>query len=199
MGLPSARRERVGLSVVASGLRVEGDLNSDEDIAIAGYVRGDIWARSVIIAHGGSVDGAIEADTVRVAGDLRGPVHAGRITIDASGRVAGGLTALQTIDIGGAVRGDCIAEWIGVRHGGRLEGQAEAREAELAGELHGRSFTLDVTIRSTARIFGRVVHHKETIEPGAFVDGMRPWRPRPQMEQEWQARWATVLQQQKSA
>ena len=102
------------------------------------------------------------------------------------------MEAAGSIDIGGAVRGNACGGAAALRDGSRLEGDLSAWRAAVAGEVHGRVFAFDVTVRRAARILGNVTHHKIQIEPGAFIDGTRPWRPRLQMEAECNKRLAVL-------
>ena len=185
-------RRRPDLAVVDKGMCIDGNLASDGDLVVRGRVVGDVSGRRVVVEHGAFVDGPVTGDEVIVAGDVRGSVRSAQIVIQATGRVLGNLNATDSIDIGGAVRGSANGTAISLREGSRLEGSPSAWRAAIAGEVHGRVFALDVTVRRTAQIFGNVTHHKIQIEPGAFIDGTRPWRPRPQMEAECRQRLAAL-------
>ncbi|RMD64769.1 MAG: polymer-forming cytoskeletal protein [Alphaproteobacteria bacterium] len=50
--------------------------------------------------------------------------------------------------------------------------------AEVRGTLIGQVRANTVTVGKDARIIGNIFHHTLTIEPGAYIDGRRPWRPR---------------------
>jgi hypothetical protein len=86
-----------------------------------------------------------------------------------------GVGPSVTVGESGFVAGTIFAEF--VRIAGRVEGPIEA---------------MAVTVAATAHIVGHITHNTLTIEPGATLEGRRPWRPpnfldgrRPWGESEW--------------
>ena len=76
-------------SVLGPGVQVEGVLEIDGEIIIAGLVRGRIAALKVTIAAGGTVEGDIIAREVVIAGHLNGRVFAPNVAVEASADVEG--------------------------------------------------------------------------------------------------------------
>lgn len=105
---PSARTAAGEHSVISAGLRVIGNLESDEDVEVRGVVEGDISSRSLTVSAGARVKGAITADTVNIAGTVSGQVTADRVTIAKTGDMTGDVTyKTLAIDEGAAFDGNC--------------------------------------------------------------------------------------------
>lgn len=97
-----------GLSIIAAGMRVQGEIVSDGIVKVEGAVVGSIRAeRQVLIAKGGTVDGDIETREAIVGGEVRGAILADeRVEVQASAIVHGDI-ATQRIVVhdGGEVNG----------------------------------------------------------------------------------------------
>lgn len=115
MGMFSASERREtgatgepGLSIIAVGMRVEGEIVSDGVVKVEGAVVGSIRAeRQVLIAKGGTVDGDIETREAIVGGEVRGAILADeRVEVQPSAIVQGDI-ATQRIVVhdGGEVNG----------------------------------------------------------------------------------------------
>lgn len=98
----------VGISLIASGTRISGEIESDGVVKIEGSVVGNVRAgKQLLIAQGGTVEGDIETAEAIVGGEIRG-------TIQATRRVE--------IQAGAVVHGDVIAPRLLVQDGGELNG-----------------------------------------------------------------------------
>lgn len=105
---PAARSGSGEHSVISAGLRVLGNLESDEDVEVRGVVEGDITSRSLTVSAGAKVTGAITADTVNISGTVNGEVIADRVTISKTGDMTGDVTyKTLAIDEGAAFDGQC--------------------------------------------------------------------------------------------
>ena len=82
-------------SVLGPGVTVQGVLEIDGELVIAGVVRGRIAAMKVVIAAGGNFEGDIVARDVVIAGTLNGRVFAPNVSIEASAHVEGRLFHTQ--------------------------------------------------------------------------------------------------------
>lgn len=92
-------------------------------------------------------------------------------------RVMGDLIGTSPVRVCGSVQGAIWAPAVTVARGGMVVGSVHAAEAAIHGVVHGPVEAIDVTIGSTARIAGSIIHNTLTVEPGAHVEGQRPWRP----------------------
>src|SRR5437773_10383299 len=73
----SGRETEASVSIIGTGLRVEGDLSSDGVVKVEGTVVGTVRAtRQVLVAKGGVVEGDIVTDEAIIGGEVRGGVGA---------------------------------------------------------------------------------------------------------------------------
>ncbi len=99
--------------------------------------------------------------------------------------VGAGLTVLGDVDclgdlqVFGTVEGDVRARTLIVEIDGHIEGQVFAQKLIVGGSINGPVMATDIRIEATAKVMGNVTHNMLTVEPGAFLEGRRPWRPRP--------------------
>jgi len=96
-------------TVIARGVKVEGDFNSDGDVLIEGEVKGSLKTTSDLSVGGESV----------IAADIK----AGTATV--SGRVDGNMIidAQLVVKSSANIHGDIVAETMSVEKGAQLEGK----------------------------------------------------------------------------
>ena len=97
-----------GDTVVARGVRVEGDFKVDGNIQIEGEVHGTITATGDLqIGPEAKVQADIEAQNAVIAGEVRGNLHVkGKLDLLASSRFSGDLTtAVISIGAGSQING----------------------------------------------------------------------------------------------
>ena len=93
-------------SILSLDLQVTGDIVTSGELHVSGSVKGDITAKKVTIAEGGSVIGAIEAESAFVAGALTGRLMASSVMLAATARVVADITHVAlTIDQGAVFDG----------------------------------------------------------------------------------------------
>ena len=110
-------------SIISANLRIIGNLNTDGDIQIDGSVEGDVRSRILSIGEKAVVNGAIAADTVRIAGAANGEVTARVVQLSGTARVTGDINHQSlSIDAGAYVQGLCH----------HIEPTAEAPPTDLA-------------------------------------------------------------------
>ena len=102
-------------------------------------------------------------------------------------RIMGDLSSAGEIRINGEVGGDVIARSVTVGEGGSVGGSVFAETAHIGGTVMGRVEAVAVTIGTTGRVVGSVTHNLLSVEPGAVLEGRRPWRPVSFLEQ--RRRW----------
>ena len=90
-------------SILSSDLKITGDVVGASELVIAGSVQGDVVAKKVTVAEGGSVTGAVEADTAMVAGTLTGKLKAAAVTLASTARVVADITHVSLTIESGAV------------------------------------------------------------------------------------------------
>lgn len=109
---PPVAERPAHLSVLAEGLRVVGEIESDGTLTIAGKLEGSLRGRTqVLIAAGGVVVGDISAAEVIVVG-----------------RVEGNVTATGRVELrdGGVIHGDLTTPCVVVHEGGIVNGRVRA-------------------------------------------------------------------------
>lgn len=122
-------------SVISAGLRVIGNLESDEDVEVRGVVEGDITSRSLTVSAGAKVTGAITADTVNISGTVNGEVIADRVTISKTGDMTGDVTyKTLAIDEGAAFDGQCQRTDSGRKDAKNVSNLKPVQSAEAAKE-----------------------------------------------------------------
>lgn len=97
-----------GLSVIAPGMRVEGELLTDGVVKIEGSVVGSVRAeQQVLVAKGGVVEGDIHTREAILGGEVRGSIMAhDRVEVQASSVVHGDITTQRiVVHEGGEVNG----------------------------------------------------------------------------------------------
>ena len=91
--------------------------------------------------------------------------------------VIGDLTSDGHVEVRGIVKGTINSRSVEVLSSGVVEGAVVAETAIIRGSVFGPVRANTVTAGTTARIVGSVFHNVLTIEPGASLEGRRPWRP----------------------
>ena len=108
-GSSSARRQPSGVpSIISADLTIEGNLVSHGDLQIDGTVQGDIWTRTLTLGEDGRIEGAIEAETVRLCGEVQGQVKAATVMVTKTAKVQGDiLHDSLAIEAGAFIDGHC--------------------------------------------------------------------------------------------
>jgi cytoskeletal protein CcmA (bactofilin family) len=107
-------------SLIASDLTVEGKIEGAGHVRIAGNFKGDIQVEgNLTIEPGAHLQGEVSAETIVVAGELQGNIHA-----------AAQVELLET----GLVIGDLKAGSLTVAAGSRMRGKAEFGWGEKTAE-----------------------------------------------------------------
>ena len=97
-----------GLSVVATGMRIDGRLDTNGVVKVEGFVSGSIRAeRQVLVAKGGIVEGDILTREAVIGGEVRGAIYADeRVEVQAGSQVNGDITTKRILlQEGGEVNG----------------------------------------------------------------------------------------------
>ncbi len=91
-------------TVIGAGITIEGEIATDEDVVIAGTVRGKLSAKEgVTIEHGAVVEADVAGGSLTVAGALTGNVTASeRVDLQSGSRVIGNVKAARVTIADGA-------------------------------------------------------------------------------------------------
>jgi cytoskeletal protein CcmA (bactofilin family) len=87
-----AGRSRAAPSILSSDLKIDGDIVSQGELHIGGSVKGNVVARDLTLAEGGSVTGTVEADIAVIAGNLVGRLTATSVVLARTARLAADIT-----------------------------------------------------------------------------------------------------------
>jgi cytoskeletal protein CcmA (bactofilin family) len=108
--VPSASAlSRPAATVIAKGVKVDGDFGSDGDVVIDGEVKGNLSATGQL--------------TVGTEANIHADVKAGSAIV--SGTIEGNLTVEKRIDLKSTARikGDLVSETLSVESGARIDGK----------------------------------------------------------------------------
>ena len=91
-------------TLIQQGITVEGELTSDEDVEIAGTLRGRVTTKEALsVAAGAVVDAEVSATSVFVAGTINGDVVAAeRVDLQPGSRLVGDVKAARLTIADGA-------------------------------------------------------------------------------------------------
>ena len=92
------------LSIIASGMRIVGDIESAGVIKVDGHIDGSVsGARQVLIARGGAIHGNIHADEIVIGGLVAGAVVATeRLELQETAVVNGDIETTSIVVLEGA-------------------------------------------------------------------------------------------------
>jgi cytoskeletal protein CcmA (bactofilin family) len=92
-------------TVIGAGITVEGEITTDEDVVVAGTVRGKLSAKeAVTIEQGATVEADVAGASLTVAGALTGNVTANeRVDLQSGARVVGNVKAGRVTIADGAL------------------------------------------------------------------------------------------------
>ena len=93
--------------------------------------------------------------------------------------IVGDLTSEGEIEVQGTVEGNIRSRKVIVGEGGQVHGEIVAEAVDIRGAVEGPVVAASVTVARTARVIGHITHRELTIEPGAYLEGRRPWRLHP--------------------
>ena len=114
-------------SFLGPGVGIEGVIEIEGELVIAGLVRGRIAALKLVIAAGGYVEGDIVAREVVIAGRLNGRVFSPTVAIEASAEVEGRIFHTNvSVERGARVNGRM--PWRPVNYFETLDQLPEVRE-----------------------------------------------------------------------
>ncbi len=105
------KEKEPGLSIIAPGMRINGELDTNGVIKVEGAVSGRVRAeRQVLVAKGGLVEGDIMTREAIIGGEVRGAIFADeRVEVQASCAINGDITTQRIVvqeggEVNGAVR-----------------------------------------------------------------------------------------------
>jgi cytoskeletal protein CcmA (bactofilin family) len=107
-GQKQSLQKQVAPSILSADLVVNGNLVSDGDVQIDGTIEGDITSKKLTISASAVVRGAVEADTIIIAGQVTGQVKAHHVTLHKTARVIADVIQKRfTVEAGAFFEGSC--------------------------------------------------------------------------------------------
>ena len=93
-------------SIIGSDVTIRGNLSATVDIHIDGRVEGDLACASLVQGAASVIQGAVQAESARIAGTVEGSIDAVDLVIERTARVTGDVAYQNlTIEQGGSVEG----------------------------------------------------------------------------------------------
>jgi cytoskeletal protein CcmA (bactofilin family) len=106
-------------SIISADLRINGDLICSGDVQVDGWVEGDIQSRNIVIGEGATVHGALQAETVRICGLVKGEIKADSVVLEKTAKVTG----------------DVLHKSLAIEEGAQLEGMCKRLQAPGAAQV----------------------------------------------------------------
>ena len=106
-------------SVVGRNVKVDGEIQGEENLKIEGSVKGSVKLKgNIMVGKAGVVDAQIEADSVII-----------------QGKVTGNILARKQLEIqpSGSLIGDCTAQSIDIKEGAIFEGRSQMLRSGSSG------------------------------------------------------------------
>ena len=105
-GAPRPVASSATFSVIGADVVIKGNISATADLHVDGTVHGDIACASLVQGESSRVEGAIEAETARLAGRVKGTISVRDLVILRSARIEGDVHYdTLTIEQGAAVEG----------------------------------------------------------------------------------------------
>ena len=96
------------INLISSGTKIHGDIISDGDIRIDGYLKGNIQTKGrLVIGSSGAIEGEITCSNIEIAGNFNGKISA---------------SELLTMKATAVVSGDIMVSKLGVEPGSMFSG-----------------------------------------------------------------------------
>ncbi len=97
-------------TIIANGVKVEGDFASPGNVRIEGIVKGKVKAEgSLLVTETASIEADVEASSATVAGALHGDIKIGdKLEIMATARIYGNVSCRNlSVESGALISGNC--------------------------------------------------------------------------------------------
>jgi cytoskeletal protein CcmA (bactofilin family) len=93
-------------SLIAADTTIDGGVSGDTELHVDGVIRGDVGVARLSIGESGSIEGAIQAETVEARGRVVGSITAKQVRLYASCHIDGDITHEQlTMEAGAFFQG----------------------------------------------------------------------------------------------
>ena len=107
-GESKLRSDASSPSIVASDMKLVGNVTSEGEVQIDGHVEGDVQCGSLTVGQTGVIKGAVKADTALVRGHITGEITARSVSLTKTAHVLGNvLHESLMIEPGAYIDGHC--------------------------------------------------------------------------------------------
>lgn len=103
------------ISMLGADTSITGDIRASADLHVDGSVDGDISCNALVQGEGSEINGGVKAESVRIAGLVRGSVTAREVVIMRTARI----------------EGDVAYDTLTIEQGARLEGRLTPAGAQM--------------------------------------------------------------------
>ncbi len=101
-------RKSAAPSIIGPDLRIVGDLSSEGEVQVDGFIDGDIRTKVLLIGESATIKGEIVGDTVHVFGTVNGQIKARFVTLAKSAHVVGNILHENlSVEEGAFLEGHC--------------------------------------------------------------------------------------------
>lgn len=101
-----ANKGNATFSVIGSDVTITGDIAASADLHVDGKIEGDIRCSSIVQGEESVIEGAVEAESARLAGTVKGSIKARELVVLRSARIHGDVQYdALTIEQGAQVDG----------------------------------------------------------------------------------------------
>jgi len=105
----ASRTTGAGLSIIASGVAITGDIVANGEIQLDGAVTGDIRCDGLSMGEQGRLDGTLTVDSAVIRGTVNGAITARTVMLERTARIVGDITHESiSIEAGARVEGRFI-------------------------------------------------------------------------------------------
>lgn len=94
-------------SIIATDVRIIGDVMTNGEIQLDGTVEGDVRASSLTLGETGMVKGTVTADTINVKGSVEGQIRGRSVRVEKTAKIRGDLChEIVSVEAGAIVEGN---------------------------------------------------------------------------------------------
>ncbi len=113
------------VTIISTGVKIEGILNSDGNVRIDGIIQGDVNARgNITIGDNGEIKGKVNADTVVVGGKITGTVNSKEKLV---------------LEANAVLQGDVITKILVIAPGAKFDGSSKMSSSGSESKSTGES------------------------------------------------------------
>ena len=95
-------------TIISASLRIVGNLISDGDVQVDGIIDGNVRSRTLTIGESATINGEVEAETVRIHGSISGQIKAKKVELGPTAKVVGDIIhSLLIVESGAYLEGSC--------------------------------------------------------------------------------------------